>query len=81
MSGFVSLLIVIAALLLGLWIDSLIGQRGPATVCVVVLSVPLSLFVMVKITLTMVKQIQPQPPAQQHPAAQARMKEEESFDP
>ncbi len=59
LTGCVSLIVVIIALLVGLYIDSLIGQRGPATICLVILSVPVSLFLMVKIALTLIGQIQP----------------------
>jgi type III secretory pathway component EscR len=59
LTGCVSLVIVVVALLVGLYIDSRLGQRGPATICLVTLSVPISLFVMVKIALTLIGQIQP----------------------
>jgi len=61
LTGFVSLAVIIGALLLGLWIDGLMGQRGPATVCMLIASVPVSLFLMMKIALGLVSRIQPQP--------------------
>lgn len=59
LTGFVSLGVIVGALLLGLWIDSLMGQRGPATICILIASVPISLFLMMKMALTMVGKIQP----------------------
>lgn len=60
LTGCVSLIVVMAALLLGLWLDSQIGQRGPATICTLILSVPVSLFLMIRIALGLVNRIQPQ---------------------
>lgn len=54
-----SLVVIMTALLLGLWLDSLLGQRGPATICLLVLSVPVSLYLMLMIALRLVKQIEP----------------------
>lgn len=52
---------------MGLWLDSLMGQRGPATLCLLVLSIPISLWLMTKITLMMLQFIQPaQNPATKH---------------
>jgi len=59
LTGCVSLIVVVIALFAGLFIDSLIGQRGPATICLVILSVPVSLYLMLKIALTLIGQIQP----------------------
>lgn len=58
LTGCVSLFVVVIALIVGLAIDGLMGQRGPATICLVILSVPISLFLMVKIALALVGQIQ-----------------------
>lgn len=58
LTGFIALVIIMVALLAGLWLDSLIGQRGPATVCLLVLSVPVSLYVMVRIALMLVRHIE-----------------------
>ncbi|MGB1287929.1 MAG: hypothetical protein ACPG7F_15425 [Aggregatilineales bacterium] len=59
MTGFLSLVVIMSALFIGLWLDSLIGQRGPMTVCLLVLSMPLSLYLMVTIALRLVQQIEP----------------------
>ncbi len=63
LTGCVALIVVMVALFAGLWIDSLLGRRGPATICLLVLSVPLSLYLMVRIALALVKEIQPPVPA------------------
>lgn len=62
LTGFVSLGITLLALFLGLWLDSLLGTRGPATICVLSLSVPLSLLVMIRMALGLVKQLPPPTP-------------------
>ena len=59
LTGCVSLIVVVVALVVGLYIDSLLGQRGPATICLIILSVPVSLFLMVKMALGLIGQIQP----------------------
>lgn len=57
LAGFVTLAIVLAALFLGLWLDSRLGQRGPLTVLLLVLSVPISLTILVRIALGSVKYV------------------------
>lgn len=59
LTGCVSLIVVLGALFLGLWLDSQLGQRGPATICSLVGSVPISLYLMIRIALTLVKRIEP----------------------
>jgi MFS family permease len=58
-AGCVTLLIVIAALFIGLWLDAQLGWRGPCTVGVLALSVPFSLYAMVKLTLVSLGRLQP----------------------
>ena len=58
-AGLGTVVLVVGALLLGLWLDSLIGQKGPFTIGLVVLSVPVSLFIMVRIALSATNAIQP----------------------
>ena len=58
-AGLSTVVLVVGALLLGLWLDSLIGQKGPFTIGLVVLSVPVSLFIMVRIALSATSTIQP----------------------
>lgn len=60
-AGCVTLVIVIAALFLGLWLDSLVGQRGPFTIGLLVLSMPVSLYLMLRIALGAVSRIKPPP--------------------
>lgn len=60
-AGCVTLVIVIAAMFIGLWLDSQLGQRGPCTFGILILSVPFSLFVMLQITVRAVERIIPQP--------------------
>lgn len=58
-AGCASLVLIIIALLIGIWLDSQFGLRGPFTVGLLLLSIPLSLFVMVRIALGTIKEIQP----------------------
>lgn len=58
-AGFASLTVVFIALFLGIWLDSLLGWRGPLTCCMVGFSVPVSLFIMLRIALGAVGRIQP----------------------
>jgi len=55
LTGFVALGIILLALLIGLWLDGLSGTRGPATICLLVLSVPVSLFAMIRMALWLIK--------------------------
>jgi MFS family permease len=60
-AGCMILIGVIGALLIGMWIDAQLGWRGPCTVGLVVLSAPISLYIVVRIVLGLVAQIQPPP--------------------
>lgn len=53
--------IVLAALFAGLWLDARFGLRGPFTVGLVVLSVPVTLWLVVRIVLRLVNAIQMRP--------------------
>lgn len=64
LTGCVSLVIIFVALFIGLTIDRLLGVRGPATICLLVLSVPVSLFLMIQIALRLVQQVEPSSTAQ-----------------
>jgi hypothetical protein len=59
-SGCLNILIIIGALLLGIWLDAQFGLRGPFTIFFLLASIPLSLFFMVRIALGSVKMIKPQ---------------------
>ena len=58
-TGCLGFAIAVFALFIGLWLDSLIGQRGPATICLLVLSVPLNLYVMVKVAMMLNRYLRP----------------------
>lgn len=58
LTGCQSLIIVMIALFIGLWLDSIIGQRGPATICLLAASVPLSLFIMIRTAMWLVQRIE-----------------------
>lgn len=67
-AGFGTVIIVVVALLLGLWLDSLFGLRGPFTIGLVVLSVPVSLVVMVRSVFAVTRAIRlPERPAADTP--------------
>ncbi|MFQ3566748.1 MAG: AtpZ/AtpI family protein [Aggregatilineales bacterium] len=55
------LVILFAALLIGLWLDGQFGLRGPFTVAGLLISIPISLFVVVRIALGAVKMSQSRP--------------------
>lgn len=59
-AGCVTLVVVVSALLIGLWVDSRFGLRGPFTFTLLCLSVPISLFLMLRLTLSAISRIQPQ---------------------
>jgi hypothetical protein len=57
LTGCVALLVILVALFLGLWLDQRLGQRGPATILVLILSVPVSLYLMTRLALGLVRRI------------------------
>lgn len=60
-AGCATLVVVIAALFIGLWLDSLFGVRGPFTIGLLVLSIPFSLYMMLRIALGAIGRITPKP--------------------
>ncbi|GAB4569312.1 MAG: hypothetical protein Kow0077_01630 [Anaerolineae bacterium] len=58
-AGVATVVLVFVALFAGLWLDSLAGLRGPFTIGLVILSVPLSLLIMVRIAFSAVGAIPP----------------------
>lgn len=58
-AGCWSIIIVMLALFAGLWLDARFEVRGPFTIGLLLLSVPVSLFIMVRIALGAVRWIQP----------------------
>lgn len=61
LTGCVAVIVILGALLLGLWLDSRTGRSGIAVVCTLILSAPLSLFLMTTLALAIVGRIQAQP--------------------
>lgn len=58
LTGCVSLIVVLGALFLGLWLDSYLGHDTRiVTLCLLAASVPLSLFIMVRMALGLIKYI------------------------
>jgi hypothetical protein len=64
LTGCLTTVIALGALFIGLWIDEQIGQRGLATVSLLLCSAPISLYLMVRIALALVRRLDP--PAQTH---------------
>lgn len=64
-AGCASVVIIIIALFIGIWLDGLFGRRGPCTIGMLVLSVPFSLYTMLRIALRMIEKINPQPHTKQ----------------
>lgn len=63
LAGLVSVIIVFSALFLGLWLDArFLNTRGPFTIGLLVASVPVSLYVMLRMVFATVGRIVPQPP-------------------
>ncbi|MBK8022123.1 MAG: AtpZ/AtpI family protein [Chloroflexi bacterium] len=60
-AGCFTLAIIIVALLIGIWLDARMGTRGPFTIGLLLMSIPLSLFLMVRIALGAVNKIKPPP--------------------
>ena len=58
-AGCWTILIVFAALFIGLWLDSQIGQRGLCTFGLVIISIPVSLMVMLRIAVSAIRRIDP----------------------
>ncbi len=65
LAGCVIITVVLVALFTGLWLDAQFQVRGPFTVGLVVLSVPVTLWVVVRVVLALVRAIQPPPPPKQ----------------
>jgi hypothetical protein len=78
-AGCFSLVIVLIALFVGIWLDSQFQVKGPFTIGVLIVSVPISLFVMVRIALGSVKNIAPPPPKKNSQSNRSTYSEEEDF--
>lgn len=62
-AGCASLVLIVIALFIGLALDARFGSRPAFTIGLLLLSIPISLFAMVRIALGMVREIQPPPKA------------------
>ncbi len=60
-AGCLTLVIVFAALFIGLWLDSRLDERGPFTFGLLCLSVPVSLYAMLRLSISAINRIVPQP--------------------
>lgn len=56
---------VFVALFVGLWLDARFGVKGLFTVGMVIISVPVTLFIVFRIVLGLLKRIEPLPKDQQ----------------
>jgi hypothetical protein len=65
LAGCLIIVMVMIALLAGLWLDARAGVRGPFAIGLVVLSVPITLFVVLRIVLRLVRLVEPPRPTPQ----------------
>lgn len=70
LGGFVTLVIVIGVLLLGLWIDQQMNTRPLFTILLMVMSAPISIFVMYWVAMSAIQRLAP-PPKKTQGEAQA----------
>ncbi|MBZ0296887.1 MAG: AtpZ/AtpI family protein [Anaerolineae bacterium] len=73
-AGCATLIIVFVALFAGLWLDAHFGQRGPFTFGLLILSVPFSLYLMLRIALGAINRLERQPP-QERPEESTKSEE------
>ena len=76
LAGLASVIIIVSMLLLGLWVDAQRGGGRVFTVLGILIGVPLSLAVMLFISISAVQRIIPQPKGQGTPAETEQQKEE-----
>jgi len=62
LAGLASVIITFTGLFFGMWLDAITGREGLFTVLLLILSVPVSLFTMLRVVLSLVGRIIPQPP-------------------
>lgn len=74
-AGCATLIIVFVALFVGLWLDSRLGQRGPCTFGLLIVSVPFSLYIMLRIALGAINRIVPQLPPVERPSEESESEE------
>ncbi|NDJ63143.1 MAG: hypothetical protein GYB67_18630 [Chloroflexi bacterium] len=58
LSGCATLVVVLAALVVGLWLDAQFVVRGPFTIGALLISIPISLYLMMRIAFGSVRMIQ-----------------------
>jgi len=56
--GCTTVVLVLGALFLGLWLDSLLGVKGPFTIILLVASIPVSLYLVMRMALRAARAIQ-----------------------
>ncbi len=76
-AGCASLVLIFIALFAGLALDAHFHLRGPFTIGLLILSVPISLFAMVRIALGMIRKITPPPPVVGQPRENVSHTEED----
>lgn len=74
--GCTTVILVIGALLAGLWLDAQFGVKGPFTIILLLLSIPLSLVLVLRIALGAVRAIRPPEVGQGSGSEDSGMKEE-----
>lgn len=57
--GCVTVIIVVGALLLGLWLDNTLGTKPILTIALLLVSIPISIFSLLRIALSTATRIQP----------------------
>lgn len=57
--GCTTVIVLFGALLLGMWLDSVVGVKGLFTILLLVVSVPVSLFLVFRMALRAARSIQP----------------------
>jgi multisubunit Na+/H+ antiporter MnhG subunit len=56
--GITTVVLIMGGLFLGLWLDSLIGVRGPFTILLLIISAPISLYLVFRMALGAARGIQ-----------------------
>ena len=79
LAGLASVIIIFTALFVGLWLDNRDGKNGLYTISLLILSVPVSLYTMLKIVMGSVSRIIPQPPQRKQDTHVPKSEEDESF--
>ena len=78
-AGCLTLGIILLALFAGIWLDNHFHLKGPFTIGLLVASVPISLFFMVRIAMGAISNIKPPAPKTNSQSKNSTYKEEEDF--